>query len=127
DRSKEEAWSKTVYKLTNKRGVDVVIDNVGTTYPQSMRAARKGGRILSVGSTGAPKFELDNRYIFGKHLSLIGSTMGTVNDFRSVMQLIFMEKLTPVVDKTYPLADVHSAHARLEKGEQLGKITLNIS
>ncbi len=67
--------------------MDVVVDNVGTTFPQSFRAACKGGRILTVGNTGGAKFEIDNRYIFGKHLSLLGSTMGTRQDFAEVMAL----------------------------------------
>ena len=92
DRSKDENWSKTIYKLTNRKGVDVVIDNVGTTFPMSFRAARKGGRILTVGNTGNPKFEIDNRFIFGKHLTLIGSTMGTQSDFAAVMDLVFSRK-----------------------------------
>ncbi|GAB4581251.1 MAG: zinc-binding dehydrogenase [Anaerolineales bacterium] len=126
DRTKEEDWSKTIFKLTNRRGVDVVVDNVGTTYPLSFRAARKGGRILSVGNTGGPKFEIDNRFIFGKHLSIIGSTMGTKKDFAEVFALIFAGKLRPVLDKTFPLQEARAAHERLEKGEQLGKITLSI-
>ena len=126
DRSEDENWSRVVYNLTNKRGVDVVVDNVGTTYYHSFRAARKGGRILTVGNTGGPKFEIDNRYMFGKHLRLIGSTMGTLRDFDTVMDLIFEGKLEAVVDKTYPLAQAAEAQARLESGEQLGKITLSI-
>jgi NADPH:quinone reductase-like Zn-dependent oxidoreductase len=112
--------------MTNKRGVDVVVDNVGTTYFHSMRSARKGGRILTVGNTGSPKFEFDNRYMFGKHLSLIGSTMGTLNDFNTAIQLVFQGKLKPVVDKTYPLEEIQAAHERLESGKQFGKITLAI-
>ena len=115
-----------MYKLTNKRGVDVVVDNVGTTYYHSFRAARKGGRILTVGNTGGPKFEIDNRYMFGKHLRLIGSTMGTLKDFDTVMDLIFEGKLKAVVDKTFPLAEAAAAQERLESGDQLGKITLSI-
>jgi NADPH:quinone reductase-like Zn-dependent oxidoreductase len=126
DRTVDEDWSRTIYKMTNKDGVDVVVDNVGTTYPLSFRAARKGGRILTVGNTGGPKFEIDNRYIFGKQLSLIGSTMGTKKDFTEVMGLIFAGKLHAVIDKTFPMAEVRAAHERLEKGEQLGKITLSI-
>ena len=127
DRTQEKDWSKTIYQMTHKRGIDVVVDNVGTTYPQSMRAARKGGRILTVGNTGATKFEIDNRYIFGKHLTLIGSTMGTLNDFNTVMNLIFTGKLKSVVDTTFPLAEFQAAHQRLESGAQLGKITLAIA
>jgi NADPH:quinone reductase-like Zn-dependent oxidoreductase len=126
DRTQEENWSKTVYQLTEKRGVDVVVDNVGTTFPMSFRAARKGGRILTVGNTGGPKFEIDNRFIFGKHLAIIGSTMGTRHDFATVMDLVFTGRLTPVLDSTYPLSQAAAAHERLEKGSQTGKITLAI-
>jgi NADPH:quinone reductase-like Zn-dependent oxidoreductase len=126
DRSKEENWSKTVYLLSGKQGVDVVVDNVGTTFPLSFRTAKKGGRILTVGNTGGPKFEIDNRYIFGKHLSILGSTMGTDRDFSTVMGLIFSGKLNPAMDRSYPLWEAKAAHERLERGEQLGKITLEI-
>jgi NADPH:quinone reductase-like Zn-dependent oxidoreductase len=78
DRSKEADWSKSVYLATDKRGVDVVVDNVGTTFMQSLRALRKGGRLLTVGNSGGPDFEIDNRYMFAKHLSIIGSTMSTL-------------------------------------------------
>lgn len=126
DRSKDENWSKAIYNLTGKRGVEVVVDNVGTTFPSSFRAASKGGRILTVGNSGGPKFEIDNRFIFGKHLSVIGSSMGTRADFAKVMDLIFSGKLKPVLDRDYSLAEAGSAQERLELGEQLGKITLAI-
>ena len=126
NRSKSEKWSKEVYKLTNRKGVDVVVDNVGTTFPLSFRSLRKGGRLLTVGNTAAPKFEIDNRYIFAKHISIIGSTMGTLKDFKEVMSLIVAGKLRPVLDKKFALKDARLAHERLENNEQLGKITLSI-
>jgi NADPH:quinone reductase-like Zn-dependent oxidoreductase len=126
DRSKEENWSKTVYQLTGKQGVDVVVDNVGETFPLSFRSAKKGGRILTVGNTTGPKIEIDNRYIFAKHLSLLGSTMGTDRDFATVMDLVFSGELEPALDRTYPLWEAKVALARLERGAQLGKITLEI-
>ena len=126
DRSKEENWSRSVYQLTGKRGVDVVVDNVGTTFPLSFRAARKGGRILTVGNTGGPKFEIDNRLIFGKHLSILGSTMGTRSDFSTVMDLVFAGKLEPALGEAFPLEQAAAAQERLEQGNQLGKITLVI-
>jgi NADPH:quinone reductase-like Zn-dependent oxidoreductase len=126
DRSNDENWSKTVFNLTGKRGVDIVVDNVGTTFPQSFRAACKGGRILTVGNTGGPKFEIDNRFIFAKHLSILGSTMGTRQDFAQVMGLVFTGKLKPVLDNEYPLSEARLAQQRLESGEQLGKVTLSI-
>jgi NADPH:quinone reductase-like Zn-dependent oxidoreductase len=115
-----------IYKLTDKRGVDIVIDNIGTTFPLSFRAARKGGRILTVGNTGGPKFEIDNRFIFGKHLTLIGSTMGTRSDFTAVMDLVVAGKLKVPIDKTFYLKDACAAHVHLESGRQMGKITLRI-
>jgi len=126
DRSKEEDWSKAVFLATNRRGVDVVVDNVGTTFPLSFRAARKGGRILTVGNTGGPRFEIDNRFIFSKHLSLIGSTMSNLRDFATVMELMIAGKLRPALDRSYPLAEARQAHERLESGQQMGKITLQI-
>ena len=126
DRSKDENWPKAIFTLTGKRGVDVIVDNVGTTFPLSFRAAAKGGRILTVGNSAGPKFEIDNRFIFGKHLSLIGSTMGTKADFAAVMALIIEGKLKVALDKTFLLSEAGQAQERLEKGQQLGKITLAI-
>jgi NADPH:quinone reductase-like Zn-dependent oxidoreductase len=126
DRSKEEDWSKAVFIATEKRGVDVIVDNVGTTFPLSLRALKKGGRLLTVGNSGGPKFEIDNRFIFAKHLSVIGSTMSTLADFKEVMDLVTAGKLKPVLDKTFPLKDAASAQERLWKGENFGKVTLEI-
>jgi len=126
DRSKESDWSKSVFLATNKRGVDVVVDNVGATFMQSLRALRKGGRLLTVGNSAGPKFEIDNRYIFAKHLSILGSTMSTLEEFREVMDLVTAGKLQPIMDKTYPLQEAASAQERLWKHENFGKITLDI-
>jgi NADPH:quinone reductase-like Zn-dependent oxidoreductase len=127
DRSQDENWAKTVYNLTNRRGVDVIVDNVGTTFPLSFRAAAKGGRILTVGNSGGAKFEIDNRFIFGKHLSILGSSMGTRQDFAEVMEHILTGLLQPVLDRTYPLREAGLAQQRLQAGLQMGKITLDIS
>ena len=127
DRSKEPRWSRSVYNMTGKRGVEVIVDNVGKTFPESFRAAAKGGRILTVGNTGGPMVEIDNRFIFAKHLSILGSSMGTRTDFTTVMALIFSGKLKPVLDRDYPLSEARAAQERLERGEQMGKITLSIA
>ena len=126
DRFRQPEWHKAVFEATAKQGADVVVDNVGTTFPLSFRAARKGGRILTVGNTSGPKFEIDNRFVFGKHLSLLGSTMGTLKDFAQVMSLVTTGRLPVALDPTFPLPDARLAHERLESGAQLGKITLAI-
>lgn len=124
NRSKED-WGKAVYKLTDRQGVDVVVDNVGqATMFGSIRAVKRGGRILIVGNTSGPKFELDIRYIFGKHISLIGSTMAPRADFVTVMQLVFDGKLKPVIGAELPLAETAEGHRLLEAGDVLGKIVL---
>jgi NADPH:quinone reductase-like Zn-dependent oxidoreductase len=127
NRAEDENWSKAVFHANNREGVDVVVDNVGQgSMPQSMRAARKGGRILTVGNTAGPKFEIDNRYIFDKHLSILGSTMGTHQDFATVMRMVFDGRLDPVLDLQFPLRDAAAAQERLADGRQMGKITLAI-
>ncbi|MGD1997125.1 MAG: zinc-binding dehydrogenase [Anaerolineae bacterium] len=121
----EPGWSKAIYKLTGRRGVDVVVDNVGqATLAQSMRAVVRGGRIVIVGNTSGPHAEIDIRYIFGKQISIIGSTMGTHQDFRDVMELMWAGKLKPVVDRVMPLSEGKRAFEMLEQGEQFGKIVL---
>ena len=127
DRSQNEDWSKAVFLATDKRGVDVVVDNVGTTFPLSLRALRKGGRLLTVGNSASPRFEIDNRYIFAKHLSILGSTMSTLSDFHEVMNLVIAGKLKPIIDQTFPLKDAAAAQERLWRGDNFGKIVLNIS
>ena len=118
-------WSKTLYKMTGRRGVDVVVDNVGqATLAQSLRAVARGGRIVIVGNTSGPRTEIDVRFIFGKQISIIGSTMGTPQDLRDVMALIWAGKLRPVVDRVVPLSEGRAAFEALERGEQFGKIVL---
>jgi NADPH:quinone reductase-like Zn-dependent oxidoreductase len=127
DRSEVGDWSRTAYLAQGRRGVDVVVDNVGApTMPLSLRAARKGGRVLTVGDTAGSAVELDNGLIFGKHLTIIGSTMGTRGEFAKVMNLVCEGKLKPVLDRAFPLAEAAAAFARMEAGEQRGKITLAV-
>ena len=124
DRSKVD-WVREIYKLTDKRGVDVVVDNVGqATINNSMKAAVRGGRIVILGNTSGPLAEIDIRFIFGKQISLIGSTMGTHHDFREVTTLLWNGRLRPVIDRVMPLSNGKKAYAILERGEQFGKIVL---
>ena len=118
-------WSQTIYRMTGRRGVDVVVDNVGqATLAKSMRAVVRGGRIVIVGNTSGPRAEIDIRYIFGKQISLIGSTMGNHQDFTDVMELIWAGKLEPVVDRVMPLSEGRKAFELLESGQKFGRIVL---
>jgi zinc-binding alcohol dehydrogenase/oxidoreductase len=126
DRSKDLNWSKAVFLATDKQGVDVVVDNVGATFMHSMRTLKKGGRLLTVGNSGGPKFEIDNRYMFAKHLSIIGSTMSNLADFATVMDLVVAGKLKPALDTSFRLQDAAAAQEYLWQGKNFGKVTLDI-
>ncbi len=125
---KEMAWSKAVWELTGKRGVDVVVDHVGqATFKDSVRSLRRGGRLVSSGATTGPLVELDMRYLFWRQLSVMGSSMSSRREFEDVMKLVFMGRLKPVVDKVFPLEKAAEAHAYLGRGEQFGKVVLTTS
>ncbi|MFN8529018.1 MAG: zinc-binding dehydrogenase [Anaerolineae bacterium] len=127
NRADDPAWSKALYKLTNKQGVDVVVDNVGqATLPDSLRSAKRGGRILIVGNTSGFNAQIDTRYLFGKHLTIIGSSMGSTQDFQTVMGLVFTGKLKPVIGAVLPLEDIRKGHELLEAGSVFGKVVLQI-
>jgi NADPH:quinone reductase-like Zn-dependent oxidoreductase len=118
-------WNQTLYRFTGKHGIDVVVDNVGqATLDQSMRVAARGGRIVIVGNTSGPITEIDVRLVFGKQLSIIGSTMGTHQDFQDVMKLVWEGSLVTIVDRVLPLSEGRKAFEVLERGEQFGKIVL---
>jgi NADPH:quinone reductase-like Zn-dependent oxidoreductase len=128
NRAETPDWSREVYRLTDKQGVDVVVDNVGqATMMGSIRSARIGGRILIVGNTSGPKLDLDLRFIFSKHLSLIGSTMGPHQDYVRVMSLIFSGALKPVIGATLPLDAAREGYRLMRDGADLfGKVVLTV-
>jgi len=124
DRSQVD-WGREIHRLTGKRGVDLVVDNVGkATLNTSMKAVARGGRIVIIGNTSGPQAEIDIRLIFGKQISLIGSTMGTHQDFREVTSLLWSGRLKPIIDRVMPLRDGKDAYGIMERGEQFGKIVL---
>jgi NADPH:quinone reductase-like Zn-dependent oxidoreductase len=124
DRSRVD-WSQEILRLTGKRGVDVVVDNVGAaTLDASIRAVARGGRIVIVGNTTGPLKEIDIRYIFVKQISIIGSTMGSHQDFLEITALLWAGKLKPVIHQVLPLSQGRGAFVLMERGEQFGKIVL---
>jgi NADPH:quinone reductase-like Zn-dependent oxidoreductase len=118
-------WSTWIKEMTRKRGVDVVVDNVGkATFQDSLKVLCRGGRLLTVGNTSGPKVEVDIRFIFSKQLHIIGSTMGTPEEFHQVMTQVWAGKLSAVIDRVLPLAEGREAHLLLEQGVQFGKVVL---
>lgn len=125
DYSKTPNWAVEVLKLTKGLGVDVVVDNVGAaTIPESLRAAARGGRIVTVGNTSGHQITFDNRMIFTKQLSLLGSTMGSKQDFIDAMEYLWKHKISIPIDRVERLKDGIKMLQYLESGEQFGKILL---
>lgn len=126
DRVREDV-ARAVSEETGKRGVDVVLENVGeATWKGALRSLAKGGRLVTYGATTGPKGEVDIRAIFWKQTEILGSTMASKREFGTVMGLIFDGKLHPVIDVVWPLERARQAHERLERGDQFGKIVLTL-
>lgn len=112
-------------EMTAVGGADVVVDNVGPiTMRQSMRAARKGGRVMICGSTSGPKMELTVPYLFFRQLELIGSSMANHAQFARASTWVTTEGAGAPVSKVFDFGDLHAALEYLESGEQVGKVVL---
>src|SRR4051794_8209886 len=116
-----------VLRLTNRRGVDVVIEHVGeATWAKRVRAMARGGRLVTCGATTGGHGTLDLHALFAKQLSILGSYMGAKGELLRAAGFFFTGRLKPVIDRTYPLADAADAQRRLEQSDQFGKIVLEI-
>lgn len=116
-----------VRRLTNGRGVDLVVENVGAaTWGESQNILRKGGRIVTYGRTTGREAVTNLSLLFWNEQTHIGSTMGSLNDFREVMELVFSGRIVPVVDSVHPIEHAREAYERYERGEQFGKIVLKV-
>ena len=120
--------AQEVRALTNKRGVDVVIENVGAaTWDDSLRCLRRGGRLVTCGATSGPNVGIDLRRMFWHHWTLMGSTMGNAAEYAEIVRRLGQGQLRPVVDRVFPLDRAREAYERLAKGQQLGKVVVEVS
>lgn len=127
NRAEEPDWSRAIYKMTNKKGVDIVVDNVGqATLNSSIRACRIGGRILIVGGTTGYNIDLNIAQIFTRQIALIGSTMGPHQDYIAFMNQVFAGNIKAVIGARLPLEEVRQAQNLLEENEVFGKVVLDI-
>jgi len=123
--NKTPDYHKEIYRITNKRGVDVVLDSVGqVTWDRSLRSLRKGGKLVTCGATSGPIAETNVNLLFWKQLEIHGSTMGSRDELRTALKLVWDQRITPVVDRILPLSKAQAAHELLEQGVQFGKIVL---
>lgn len=126
-RSSDDDWPKQVRKLdgVGRRGVDIVFEHVGeATWPHSIKLCRNGGRIVTCGASSGWDARTDLRHVFFRQLQILGSTMGSKADLHRVLPLVADGRLSPIVDRTFPLAEAAQAHRYLDRREQFGKVVL---
>jgi NADPH:quinone reductase-like Zn-dependent oxidoreductase len=123
----KESVAKWIDSVTSGRGVDVAIDAVGAaTWPLDIACVRKGGRIVLCGVTTGSKAETDLRAVYWNQLNIMGSTMGSAEDFRQMLRAVTVNRLKPVIDTTLPLEKAREAMERMETAGQFGKIALRV-
>ncbi|HMH45568.1 MAG TPA: zinc-binding dehydrogenase, partial [Pyrinomonadaceae bacterium] len=118
-------WPKQVKRLTNGRGVDVVFEHTGeVTWPGSILSLKKGGRLVTCGATSGFDARTDLRHVFYRHLTILGSMMGSKADLLAAMKFIESGQIRAVVDRVLPLAEARKAHELMEDRAQFGKLVL---
>lgn len=119
--------AKQVMALTNGRGVDVVIENVGqAVWSSALKSVVRGGRIVTCGATSGDQPPADLCRIFVRQLQIFGSTLGDLDEFSHLLALTQRVPLHPVIHSRYPLGEIHAALDELEAGHQFGKIAITI-
>ena len=122
----QQKISEEVKKLTEKEGVDIVVEHVGAaTWEESMKCLKPAGTLVTCGATTGPSASFDLRFLYSRQLSLLGSYMGTMGELYDVLGHVFAGRLKPVVDRTFALKDIRAAHDYMEKSQMFGKVVLN--
>lgn len=121
----KDDFSKETWRITGKKGVDVVVDYTGKdTWPKSIRATKVGGRILTCGATTGFEAVTDLRYVWTRELSLIGSNAWERKDLEQLIALVRSKKLIPVIDRVLPIEEIREAHRVIEEREIFGKVII---
>ncbi len=127
DAGEPELW-RAVLELTDGRGADMVVENVGeATWSRSLRAVRRGGRIVTCGATTGGMPPADLQRLFIRQIAVFGSTLGSLEEFRELLDLFLRRRLVPVIDRVVPFGRVLEALDDLEAARQCGKIVLDMT
>ena len=120
-----EEWPKEVRRLTSRRGVDVVVEHTGAaTWPGSISSLKNNGRLVTCGATSGYDARTDLRQVFYRHLTILGSFMGSKAELLEAMKFVDAGKIRAVVDRVLPLSEARAAHSLLESRAQFGKVVL---
>lgn len=118
-------WPKEVRRLTNRQGVDVVVEHTGAaTWPGSIASLKSGGRLVTCGATSGYDGHTDLRQVFYRHLNILGSFMGSKAELLEAMKFVQQGKIRGVVDRVLPLSEARQAHELIENRAQFGKVVL---
>jgi NADPH:quinone reductase-like Zn-dependent oxidoreductase len=120
-------WAAAARELTDGRGVDLVLDSTGSTWPESVSAVCPGGRVVVFGATLGDQATLAVRPVYLGQISLLGTTMGSPRDFAGLLAMLEEGTWAPVVDTALPLSEAEAAHERMLSGAQFGKVVLQCS
>jgi NADPH:quinone reductase-like Zn-dependent oxidoreductase len=116
-----------IRRLTDRRGVDVVVEHVGeATWGEAVRSLARGGRLVTCGATTGPNGPIDLRSLFARQLTIMGSYMGTKGELLRAARFFFAGQLKPVIDRTFRLDEAADAQRRLESSGHFGKIVLEV-
>jgi len=123
----QQKIAEEVRKITNKEGVDIVVEHVGkATWDESVKCLKTGGMLVTCGATTGPAVGIDLRHLFARQLRILGSYMGTMAELHEVLGHILAGRLKAVVDRTFPLTEVRAAHEYLETSQMFGKVVLTV-
>jgi NADPH:quinone reductase-like Zn-dependent oxidoreductase len=121
----QEDWPKEVKRVTDRKGVDVVVEHTGAaTWPGSISSLKNNGRLVTCGATSGFDARTDLRQIFYRHLTVLGSFMGSKAELLEAMKFVREGKIRGVVDRVLPLSEARQAHELIEDRAQFGKIVL---
>ncbi len=124
---RDEKVARRVMELTGGAGVDMVIDNVGeASWGDSLRSLRAGGRVVTCGATTGGHPSADIQRLFARQIAVYGSTLGSIAEFRQLIDVVARGNIAPIIDNTYPMDDIAEAFERMEQGEQTGKLVVEI-
>jgi NADPH:quinone reductase-like Zn-dependent oxidoreductase len=125
---RKKDFAEEVKRLTDDRGVDVVLDSVaGEVWQKSLRSLAHGGRLVTCGATAGGEPEDDLNVMISKELKIYGSTLGSREDFRQLLSFLNVTQIHPIIDRKFPLREARDAQQRMEEGRQFGKIVLQSS
>jgi len=124
---KNKDFDSEVKDLTNRDGVDAVIEQVGgDIFLKSLNCLKRGGRIVILGTTSGSKVEMNMQFFYRNNFTLLGTSGITHKEVRNVFELVKDGKLKPIIDKTFPLKDASLAHKYMEERRNFGKIILKV-